>query len=532
MTTKIEPNDTNTDSSPYIRTFAKDFAVLAAKDPEGAAHAKDKRPRPKPAPLSNEQLPSKKPVKGRIDDQPIKEFDPGDLSKINIDTGEISNEHPQDIPNEAYEKEPAAEVLELPKLKDGDIIESINSNKGLVKTPKAATSGEPTDAERAAILARLKARASSVTSTPAETPAPTITPATKQVQKFEVVTPESVPVATTIPVPVETPKLPEQHSEKPAPDIASPIHTYTSDFADQIDSKGASTFSVLAAEKDAPVRRPAQQPKRKAFPILPIFTAVILILIGAGGVYFAYTFMQKTAPIAIISAPNTLIPYDSKIQLAGTRDTLLSNLAEVASRPLALNSILYIYANSTATSTQNMGNDTVSQLNLRAPTILLRNIDPSSMVGALNTNGQTRAFFIFRVTSYERTFAGMLQWEPSLQQNLSILFPLYPKPKVQLPQLSTLISTSTPTASTTNKTFPLRTATSTVNIPIAPTIDTSVPQSQFTDEIVANRSVRALKDISGRTIVLYGYADKATLILVRDEDAFTFIVNRLSVGAS
>ena len=69
-------------------------------------------------------------------------------------------------------------------------------------------------------------------------------------------------------------------------------------------------------------------------------------------------------------------------------------------------------------------------------------------------------------------------------------------------------------------------------MPIAPTIDTSVPQSQFTDEIVANRSVRALKDISGRTIVLYGYADKATLILVRDEDAFTFIVNRLSVGAS
>ena len=529
MPTNLEPNDPHTDSSPYIRTFAKDFAVLAEKDPEGAAHAKDKRPRQKPAPVSPEQLPPKKQAKGRIDDQPIKEFDPGDLSKINIDTGEISNEHPQDIPNGAYEKESAAEILELPKIKEGDLLKGVGGVKTAAKTLRTATSGEPTDAERAEILARLKARASSLTTKSPEGSAPRITEPAPQVEKIIVPEPESTQVKS--PVIVESANLQYPPPQKPIQDTGSPIHTYTSDFADQIDSKKASTFSVLAAEKDAPVRRSVSTTKKNT-PIIPIILAIILLLIGSGGVYFAYVFMKKTAPIALISAPATLIPYDSKEQLMGTSDTFLSNLADIASRPLPLNSVLYIYADSLGTTTQNAGGDTISQLNLNAPDILVRNIDPSCMVGAANTSGQTHAFFILRVTSYERTFAGMLQWEPSLQQSLSSVYPLYPKAQPQPVQSIMAATTTHITASTTSKITQQRTATSTISMPFISTIDSSAPQLQFIDEVVANRSVRALKDMSGRTIVLYGYADKATLILARDEEAFTFILNRLSVSAS
>ena len=532
MNTKPEPSDSHTDSSPYIRTFAKDFAVLAEKDPEGAARSKEKRPRTKPAPPASKELSSSaKPIKGRIDDQPIKEFDPGDLSKINVDTGEISNEHPQDIPNEAYEKDTPAEILELPKIKDGDIIKSVGEiSAAQEKSPHGATPGEPTDAERAEILARLKARASSLTSTPLAAPAPTPIQQSAETKKnISPVESSTIPITNT----VETRTLPDLAAQKPVPDAGSPIHTYTSDFADQIDSRSANTFSVLAAEKDAPIRKSAPRNKKKS-PILPIVLAIMLLLAGAGGIFFAFTFMQKTAPIAIISAPVTPIPFDSKISLDTSSGSLLSSLSEVAARPLPLNSVLYIYTNQVSTTTQGTEDNTVAQLNLPAPAIFLRNIDPSSMVGAVNTNGQTHAFFIFKVTSYERTFAGMLEWEPTLQKSLSILYPTYPNSQKQSTQQVLTSSTTTLSASTTTGTGTQQKTVSTTTSTslFVPTINPSSLQPQFVDEVVSNRSVRALKDISGRTIVLYGYADKATLILARDEDAFTFILSRLSVSAS
>ena len=131
------------------------------------------------------------------------------------------------------------------------------------------------------------------------------------------------------------------------------------------------------------------------------------------------------------------------------------------------------------------------------------------MVGIVHAGTETRPFFILRVDSYERTFAGMLAWEPSMLSDLQSLYPLYPA--------STPQNNSANTTGTSTQIF-------------IPAIAPNAPANQFVDEIVANHSARALKDSSGNTIIIYGYADKETLIISRDEAAFTLLLQRLATN--
>ena len=122
----------------------------------------------------------------------------------------------------------------------------------------------------------------------------------------------------------------------------------------------------------------------------------------------------------------------------------------------------------------------------------------------------------------------MLSWEPTMLQSLEPLYPLYPEPVASVVTASTTQTTS----STTTKTSPKKIVEAPAHPVASPVLDPSAAQAQFIDEIVANHSVRALKDNSGRTIVLYGYADQETLIIARDEAAFTLLLARLAPNGS
>jgi hypothetical protein len=136
-------------------------------------------------------------------------------------------------------------------------------------------------------------------------------------------------------------------------------------------------------------------------------------------------------------------------------------------------------------------------------------VSPESTVGIINDSTQTTVFFVLRADSYERTFAGMLAWEPTMLQDLGTFYSLYPASQ----------SVTSGTASSTS-------ASST---PIVSSYSEQ-PQStgQFVDEVVDNHDARALKDTAGNTLIVYGYSDKQTLIIARDESAFTQILGRLT----
>jgi len=300
-------------------------------------------------------------------------------------------------------------------------------------------------------------------------------------------------------------------SKPPVPPRPTPIHTYKSDFAEHIDDKGASVFSVLAAEKDAKTATPealgAQKKDRTKF-----IVGGMLILLGIVGVYAAYRWSQDLSVVPTEQAVPSLVFADARTEITGTGKDLMRALASAGTPDLAPGSVLVTYVTTASTTDKGnilrfpeLGGTLIRSLEIPAPSILLRNIEDISTVGVVRTEQEAHAFFVLRVSSFEHTFAGMLEWERDIALDLALLYPSYPADPIPEPVATT-------------------TATSTPPVVIAP--------PRFVDDVVASRDVRALRDHRERTILLYGYRDKQTLIIARDEAAFAELISRLTATAA
>jgi hypothetical protein len=335
------------------------------------------------------------------------------------------------------------------------------------------------------------------------TPVPVVTPVSTYVPK---------PVSVPIPVPPIEPTRPSPPLYAPVSESSSPLHTYSTDFADHIDEQRATTFSVLAAQQDsaAPTALPRKATSSGA--VVKIFAAVGILILGiglAGGAVYLYT--RNTESPFVSAQPPSLIPFDESVELKGAGTELQTNIAVKSKELLLLNNVLLTYvteSSSTAQGTRAIplpGGFLIARLQLNIPDILLRNIDPSSTAGIIHAGNQTAPFFILSVNSYERTFAGMLAWESTMMADLGILYPSYP---------------------TTVTTAPITT-------PSSPSLKVVAPAAGagFVDKVVSNRNVRQYIDTQGNSLVLYGYVDKQTLVIARDADAFTALLSRLSSRA-
>lgn len=376
-------------------------------------------------------------------------------------------------------------------------------------------------------------------------PEPALTPASLQPKAERPLAPpvpppaphlEAPPVPTyrePIPSSVELPTLAPPVAAPPPPstlpsapvvraDESSGLHTYSSDFSGRIDSKGASTFSVLAAQADAGAPATSSVSSgggaRKSF----VYIAMGFFLIAcAGGIsYGAYRFVTSRGAVPLQQTASSLIFADERVEVTGEGALLQQSLLSAMEAALPQGGVRVFFltvASSTPlgeTRQEVPGGVLVGSLQLNAPSILIRNIGENSAVGVVAAGAEQRLFLILDVLSYERTFAGMLAWEPTILSNLSAFYPEYPAPPPPAP-----------TIATTTRVVKGKTVISTTTIE-APAIPYSPPQ--FIDEIAANHNVRALKDGYGNTLLLYGYKDKETLIIARNEAAFARIIERLT----
>lgn len=303
--------------------------------------------------------------------------------------------------------------------------------------------------------------------------------------------------------PLKTPPIPEAESWKP-----SPIKTYSGDFLQRMKDTHASTATVLAAEQDAstsgvPQDQPEKSPKSN---IIYIVVGAVLVLLGISGSYIAYTrYLTNAEPI--ILAPTVSVPIfvDDKEKISGTNPKeILQAIEQSVTRSLAPNTVRFLYTDfatgSTSSPQATTDNSVFFSLKPLAPDVLLRNINVTrSMAGIVNSGGGQSPFFILSVASYGDTFVGMLSWEPTMVRDLSALFPQYS-------QVST-ISTSSPQVIATS---------------------TPILIASFRDEVVSNHDTRVYYDAEGRSILLYGYWNQTTLVIVRDRSAFTEIIGRLA----
>lgn len=465
--TNPEPEEL-TDSSKYIRTYAKDLAAASGKP--ATAPAKPLAPTPPPALLPT------------TDGVGLPEIDE---SLITQDKLHVTGDEPVDLSDSATSG--PTSVFE-----------------------KVPTPGPSANPERDSVLARLRARANGGTPmTVPTTPPPTPVASPAPAPHFEEPKPEvpRMPPVSKEPRPAPPPPPPPVPA-KPIPEAPSRFHSYSTDFSERIDDKRASTFSVLAAQADR--KQPTStRVSNTGLSIKPSTIAATLLvvfgigLLGAGATYF----LTRPGAVAIAPGVPSLIAADESTELEGVSGPeLMRALRDAANEPLVSGNVLVTYMASASTTAKGLpirqpapGGTLIKSLPLLAPDILIRNIKPESTVGVVHAGSETRPFFILSVSSFERTFAGMLAWEPDMRAALSTLYPEYANAPIS------------------------ETATSTPEFASAPTT--------FVDAIVRNHDVRVLRDAGGRSLMLYGYHGKDTLIIARDEEAFLELYTRLDAAA-
>lgn len=372
--------------------------------------------------------------------------------------------------------------------------------------PKAPS----TEESRETVLARLKSKVAGRPVPVEEVPQKAASaPSTNETREQVLKRLQAKAARPPQPLDLQTPPGLPELSKQTTVTAPAGIHTYKSDFSEKAKAENASPITVLAAEANAQGRTSVpvtlRAPRKNYLPY--IAGAVALILAGGGSLYFAVSFVTGRPPVIIVPSIPSLVFADVQVELRGNGAELQQGLSDLRNENLNEGGVAVAYLTYASTTAKGepliipaAGGVLISALGLDAPEILLRNVELESTVGVVRANNATHPFFIFRVASYERTFAGMLAWEKSMELDLSRFYPAYPEEEVTL-------GTST-SASTTPTEAPF--------VPV------------FVDSVIENQDVRILRDREGRALMLYGYKDKETLILVRDEKAFSELLARLA----
>ncbi len=367
---------------------------------------------------------------------------------------------------------------------------------------------------------------------------PVYVPPAPQVFERPVVMP---PPPEPIPSPVEQPlerSFPLREPEVSPLEAPASIHTYSEDFTDRVRDTRASTATVLAAEQDAGQGATAPLEEGTPHKLVFVVLGMLLLVLGAGGMYYAYT-LYSSKHDAVIIAPTVSAPIvvDDRVEIAGEGLALLRAVEQSVSQPLPVGAIRLLYSTSATTTEQSV----FATMQYSAPGVLTRNINgDASMAGIVNVGGTQSPFFILSVNSYNDTFAGMLSWERTMPSDLGALFPAYPEPvpvvvaPVQV--ATTSLATSTPATSTPKGTAQKPAAKKVVPPKSVPQVVTAAPPPApapvfipaFHDEVVINHDVRVYRDALGRSLLLYSYWNATTLVIARDPEAFAAILARLA----
>jgi hypothetical protein len=280
--------------------------------------------------------------------------------------------------------------------------------------------------------------------------------------------------------------MPEEKDER----IKS-LRTYKGDVDDILSKGEASASSILIAEQKSTHVVPTlvwpqdNVARNKFFIIL----GGILLLLGIIAISAVY-YVKSTEQIATIKETKALISFSEEKDLpvaSVARDELLNELIqEKRSFKLPVNSVLYVNTTDTSGGPAPVSN-ILSLLTPKMPGALSRSFGKEYMLGiySFSTNEH---FIILTVSDYAESFAGMLKWEKNIPVDLGKLF----------------------------------------EIPV----DGSGAGATFVDEAYRNKDLRVLRNQDGKTVLLYSFVDRNTLIITTNEDILTAVIGKYIINKS
>jgi hypothetical protein len=246
---------------------------------------------------------------------------------------------------------------------------------------------------------------------------------------------------------------------------------------------------------------------------------------------------QKTAPALVPSDTSSIISIDNigPIQV----ETRIANEMAKPQAPSTIREII-LTKNIASAQTRVSGPEMISLMEIDPPDNLKRSLTSPWMLGIYNDEQNQKSIFVVATTNFfQNAFAGMLQWESVMADDLKQYLypasgpygianaPAYVPPLNFPPFASTTASTTTPTASTTSTVMASTTATST-NFTVQPYFTL---RGRFEDRIIKNKDVREFRTFEGNTLFLYSFVDTSKIVVAGNEQVLAEILTRLEKQA-
>lgn len=284
------------------------------------------------------------------------------------------------------------------------------------------------------------------------------------------------------------------------------IRTYQGDMAEAIAEKKESLVSIRAEEKahtkniasDGASSQPGAKRNILATIVFFIASLVFIAAAGAAGWYAYHSYVIKTTVVPVAQAPaNEFLPA-SLVETADasvlTREALISFVRGERQKTLADGNIEELELTMGSTTASSLQTTTQFWLSLNAtpPGNLVRAFDPLYMLGILGTtdaSSTNQTVLLIKLDSYENAYAGMLDWEANMAEDILPLF-----------------ADDATIAAVPNN-------------------------AAFTDVTINNKDARELKDANGKSVLIYTFYKQDLLVVTGSETALTTILAKLDAQA-
>ncbi len=286
-----------------------------------------------------------------------------------------------------------------------------------------------------------------------------------------------------------TPPTPEK---KYSSTTLKPLRTYQGDVESIIGSQKTSAVTIAVAEQKRREEKRVINPEPIEHPVTSFFVelknksflilSILLLCSAIGGVIFV--FYMQTAPV-VIPQKNTLITASKEISIptdnrAGT-DIVNEIIQQKNSLDGHLNSITHV--NFTTAGTDADVQTLVALIAPRIPPSLVRSLDAKYMFGFFSSD-KNYPFILLTTNDYGSSWSGMLAWESGMNKDFGQLF----------------------------------------------NIQNDGHSSIFTDETIQNKDLRIIQDINKKTVLLYSFIDKNTILITSNETVFSSILGKFIEG--
>lgn len=279
------------------------------------------------------------------------------------------------------------------------------------------------------------------------------------------------------------------------------LRTYQGDMAEFIKEKNESVVSIALKERKGQEEKQkaeeiktstTAEPVRKKGGLRQNLSAIVLSLfltvLGAAAVYFVFTTLTEE-PFRETVIEGKLISYNNLVALSGvTPDSLGAAIADVP--PGA--GINLIEVTGTNGTSLNSAKVFFEFLGVTLPPTLARTLQEDYAIGTIHENGEPTKFVIITVSDFGRAFSAMLEWEETMERDLSFL------------------TWQPASVSTTTE--------ETVVNEEAPAPADEWPYS-WKDIIVRNKDTRGLVNEKGKSKIAYSFLDRNTILIVDDISA-------------